>query len=84
MELQRAPRRHAGAAGFNNAAARIAGLLAAALLPGAAELSATGANSPDAFPAGFVRAMWMCAGMAAAAGAVAFATIDRSPREGGS
>jgi len=75
--LSGAPARHAGlASGFNNAVARLAGLLAVALLPGLAGVS--GLETPaGAFHEGFARAMRACAGMAAAAGAAAFLTIDR-------
>ncbi|MGH8997822.1 MAG: DHA2 family efflux MFS transporter permease subunit, partial [Acidimicrobiia bacterium] len=62
--------------GFNNAVARLAGLLAVALLPAVAGLDPEG--SPDAFSAGFERAMVIAAAVCAAGAAVAFATVRRT------
>jgi EmrB/QacA subfamily drug resistance transporter len=66
------------ASGINNAAARLAGLLAAAALPLAAGLGGmTHLNGPE-FAAGYTRAMWICAGLCAAGAVVALVTIRGS------
>jgi EmrB/QacA subfamily drug resistance transporter len=63
------------ASAVNNAAARLAALLATAVLPLAAGLGGlTDLDSP-AFIAGYTRAMWISAGLCAAGAAVAFLTI---------
>ena len=61
-----------------NAVARLAALLAVALLPWAAGLSGGAqGETPAAFDAGFTRAMWISAVAAVVGGLISFATIDR-------
>jgi EmrB/QacA subfamily drug resistance transporter len=61
---------------FNNAVARIAGLLAVAALPVLAGLDTSA--SIASFDNGFRKAMVICAGICAAGGIVSFLTIRRS------
>jgi EmrB/QacA subfamily drug resistance transporter len=63
------------ASGVNNAAARLAGLLAAAALPLAAGIGGMTSLTGPAFAAGFSRAMWICAGLCAAGAGVALVAI---------
>jgi EmrB/QacA subfamily drug resistance transporter len=73
--LAGAEERHAGvAAAVNTAVARIAGLLAVALLPLLAGIAGT---DPASLAGGFPRAMWICAALCVAGGVVAFATLRR-------
>ena len=68
--------REAGiASGINNAAARLAGLLAAAALPLAAGIGGMAHLEGADFSAGYTRAMWICAGLCVAGAMVAFLTI---------
>ena len=63
------------ASAVNNAAARLAQLLASAALPAAAGLSATTAVGPGAFSDGYRTAMLIAAAIAALGGLISWATI---------
>lgn len=77
--LAAAPDRFAGvASGVNNAVARAGGLLAVAVLPLAAGLSADDYRRPEAFADGFRIGMLWCAAALALGGLLAAATI-RTP-----
>jgi EmrB/QacA subfamily drug resistance transporter len=65
------------ASAVNNAAARFAQLLASAVLPAAAGLSASTAVGPGAFADGYGRAMIIAAVIAVCGGLIAWATIRR-------
>ena len=75
--LAAAPTEDAGAAsGVNNAAARLAGLLAAAALPAAAGMGGLERLSGLRLTQGYARAMWICAGLAVLAAAVIWLTVS--------
>ena len=63
------------ASAVNNAAARLAGLLATALVPLAAGIGGLDRFTGPAFAAAFERAMWIAAALCAAGGAVAWVTV---------
>jgi len=69
------------ASAVNNAAARLAQLMASAALPAAAGLSASTAVGPGAFSEGFHDAMLIAAGVAVVGGLISWLTIrGRDPR----
>jgi hypothetical protein len=76
--LAAAPDHQAGiASAINNDVARLAGLLAVAVLPALAGLTPTAYTDPALLSAGFARAVLIAGILCATGGAIAFATIRR-------
>lgn len=72
---------HAGvSAAVNNAVARIGGLIAVAVIPAAAGISATDAFGAPSFSDGYSRGMLIAAAVCAAGGVLAAVTIRNPPR----
>ncbi len=69
---------HVGtASATNTAVARVAGLLATALLPLAAGMTGAGPIDRATFAGGFARAMWLCAALCGVGAVVAWSMIKR-------
>jgi EmrB/QacA subfamily drug resistance transporter len=78
--LAAAPDRYAGAAsGVNNAVARAGSLLAVAALPAVVGLSGNAYRDPAVFTTAYGKAMWICAGLLVAGGAVSWVLIRNTP-----
>jgi len=80
--LAAASDRHAGlASGVNNAVARVAGLLAVAVLPLIAGLSGEAYTNPTLLQPAFRTAMWVCAGLLVAGGVLSAVFVRRPTTE---
>jgi EmrB/QacA subfamily drug resistance transporter len=76
--LAAASDRHAGlASGVNNAVARVAGLLAVAVLPLIAGLSGEAYTNPTLLQPAFRTAMWVCSGLLVAGGVLSALFVRR-------
>ena len=79
--LQAGGEEHAGAsAAINNTVARVAGLIAVAIIPALAGISTSQAVGATSFDDGFTRGMLIAAGVCMAGGFLAAATIRNPPR----